>query len=182
MSERSDRVLVEATGQLAYCNPFLPERVELERRALGRDFEPHGEVWHRDETSEPNPNVIRIQERLEERLPSWRSELLEQRAPPRKDLQLYRDVVYYTMYNRWQADLLELVQRPKNSARVALWPDFEAGHAFLLPPELQLQGQAPTHLVFAWFFQLRRAFHHVFHRLYGSSAPVAKRRSPIAGT
>ncbi len=179
MSLPSNRELVEATGELTYCNPFLPERVELERRALGRDFEPHGQVWHPGELSETNPNVVRIQERLEERLPAWRSELLEKGAPSRQDLKLYRDVVYYTIYNRWQADLLELVLLPKSPRKVALWPDFEAAHAFLLPPELQIQDQAPADLVFAWFFQLRRAFHHVFHSLYGSSLPVARLRAQI---
>ncbi len=180
MSLGSDRELIEATAELTYCNPFLPERVDLERRALGRDFEPHGgEVWHPDELSEPNPNVVRIQERLEESLPAWRSELLEHGAPSREDLQLYRDVVYYTMYNRWQADLLELVLRPKDSRRVALWRDFESGHAFLLPPELELQGQPPADLVFAWFFQLRRAFHYVFHSLHGSSLPIAELRAQV---
>jgi transcriptional regulator with AAA-type ATPase domain len=179
MPPASDRDLLEATAELAYCNPFLPERVDLERRALGRDFEPHGDVWHSDELSEPNANVVRIQERLEETLPALRNELLDRGEASRQELQLYRDVVYYTIYNRWQADLLELVQRPKGSGRVALWPQFEAGHAFLLPSELRLEGEPPPDLVFAWFFQLRRAFHYVFHSLYGSSLSVARLRAQI---
>ncbi len=175
----SDRKLFEATAQLTYCNPFLPERVDLERRALGRDFEPHGEVWHADRLSDPNPNVVRIQERLEQRLPGWRNELLEGGVHSADELKLYRDVAYYTLYNRWQEDLLELVLRPKSPRKVELWSDFEVGHASLLPPELQLPDQAPADLVFAWFFQLRRAFHFVFHSLYGSSAPVARLRAQI---
>ncbi len=179
MPSPSDRELFEATAELTYCNPFLPERVELERRALGREFEPHGEVWHPGRASEPNPNVVRIQERLEERLPVWRRELLARGAPSREELQLYRDVVYYTIYNRWQAELLELVLLPKQPPKVALWPDFEAAHASLFPAELRLEDQAPAELVFAWFFQLRRAFHHVFHSLHGSSLPVARLRAQI---
>ncbi|MDH3403184.1 MAG: sigma 54-interacting transcriptional regulator [Acidobacteriota bacterium] len=179
MSLPGHRDLLEATAELTYCNPFLRERVALERRALGRAFEHHGEVWHPDELTAPNPNVVRIQERLETAVPAWRSELLEHGAPSREELRLYRDVVYYTIYNRWQADLLALVLRPEGPRRVALWTDFEAGHAFLLPPELQLEGQAPADLVFAWFFQLRRAFHHVFHSLHGSSRPVAELRAQV---
>ena len=174
-----ERALLEATGELTYCNPFLPERVELERRALGPEFESHGEVWHAGELSGPTPNVVRIQERLEGRLPAWRSELLDRAAPAREELQLYRDVVYYTIYNRWQAELLDLVLLPKRPGKVALWPEFEAAHALLLPPELQLRDQAPADLVFAWFFQLRRAFHFVFHSLQGSSLPVARLRAQI---
>ncbi len=177
---RNHQYLLQATADLTYCNPFLPERVALERRALGRDFEPHhGEVWQPDELSAPNPNVVRIQERLEEVLPAWRVALLARSAPARRELQLYRDVVYYTIYNRWQAALLDQVLRPEGTNKVPLWSEFEAGHAFFLPPKLQLEDRAPAELVFAWFFQLRRAFHHVFHSLYGSSAPVARLRAQI---
>jgi transcriptional regulator with AAA-type ATPase domain len=178
VSLEKNRELFEATAQLAYCNPFLPDRVDLERRALGHDFEAHGDVWHASDQAEPNPNVVHIQERLERALPDWRDRLLEG-APSRDDLQLYRDVVYYTMYNRWQAKLLELVRSPKPPRRVTFWPDFEATHERLLPQELQLPDQAPADLLFAWFFQLRRAFHHVFHSLYGSSAPLARLRAQI---
>ena len=179
MSLNVDRELIEATAELTYCNPFLPERVELERRALGADFEPRGEVWHSSALSKANPNIRRIQTLLEEKLPTWRAELLEQHTNAREDLQLYRDVVYYTRYNRWEEELLELLLDPKGPRRVARWPEFEAEHAFLLPPGLQLEGQAPADLAFAWFFQLRRASHYVFHSLYGSSLPVARLRAQI---
>jgi hypothetical protein len=33
-----EREFAETVSRLVYCNPFLPERVELERRALGDDF------------------------------------------------------------------------------------------------------------------------------------------------
>ena len=179
MPRAADREFLQATAELTYCNPFLPERVELERRALGADFEPHGEVWHPGEVVGPPPNVVRIQERLEEKLPRWPGELLAAEGPPREDLKLYRDVVYYTLYNRWQAELLELVLLPRAPRRVELWADFKAAHAFLFPAELRLPDQAPAELVFAWFFQLRRAFHFVFHSLYGSSPPVARLRAEI---
>ena len=179
MLTQADRNLLEATAELTYCNPFLPERVELEAQALGPDFEPHGEVWHSSEASAANPNILRIQEKLEKGLPLWRTELLEQSAPTREDLQLYRDVVYYTMYNRWEEGLLGLLLDSNGSRRVALWPEFEAEHGFFLPAALQLPDQASAELVLAWFFQLRRAFHYVFHSLYGSSLPVARLRAQI---
>ena len=93
----------------------------LERRALGSDFEAHGEVWHSRQTSDSNPNILRLQERLETRLPGWRAELLQQPSPSREDLQLYRDVAYYTLYNRWEERLLDLLYSEKGSRRVTLW-------------------------------------------------------------
>ena len=35
MIRRSDQPFVESVARLAYCNPFLPERIEHERAALG---------------------------------------------------------------------------------------------------------------------------------------------------
>lgn len=176
----SGRELFEVAAELAHCNPFLPRRIELERRALGREFESHpGDVWHPDAPGAPNPNVVRIQERLEATLPSWRSALVDDREPSRLERGLYRDVVYYTLYNRYQEKLLAQVLRPQGAHRVGLWPDFEADHRQLLPSELQLADQAPPELVFAWFFQLRRAFHYVFHSLRGSSRSVARLRAQI---
>ncbi len=44
MSE-SERRFLTAVSRLAHCNPFLPERVEYERAALGRDYVAGGLVW-----------------------------------------------------------------------------------------------------------------------------------------
>ena len=36
------RRTLEAVSRLAYCNPFLPERMQLERAVLGGEFEDTG--------------------------------------------------------------------------------------------------------------------------------------------
>jgi hypothetical protein len=57
----SERSVVAALARLATGNPFLPERVEHERRALGRTFTPVAVVWHEGVDLEAaNPNVERI--------------------------------------------------------------------------------------------------------------------------
>ncbi len=40
-----ERRYLQAIANLGYCNPFLPERVELERAALGSEFVAGGPVW-----------------------------------------------------------------------------------------------------------------------------------------
>ena len=48
---------------LDYLNPFLPERTELERRALGPAFDEASAGWQLAPDEEPhNPNVQRISE------------------------------------------------------------------------------------------------------------------------
>ena len=41
----TDRIFFDAISQLAYCNPFLPERANFERAALGADFVEGEPVW-----------------------------------------------------------------------------------------------------------------------------------------
>src|SRR5437667_150263 len=96
----SDRTLAEAISRLAYCNPFLPERIECERQALGDAFVPGGTLWHATGEPEPPPNVFALRERagaLSERLAA---RLAEQARPGAEDLQLYEDVVIYMLFAR----------------------------------------------------------------------------------
>ncbi len=46
LTSDGEREVLRALSALALCNPFLPERVENERRVLGHDFQPVTAVWH----------------------------------------------------------------------------------------------------------------------------------------
>src|ERR1039457_7398360 len=61
----SQRTLLQGVSRLGYANPFLPERVELERAVLGGEFMEGEPVWsYRAEHPEPRANVWRIVARL----------------------------------------------------------------------------------------------------------------------
>src|SRR2546426_8076188 len=55
-----DRALAQAISRLAYCNPFLPERIECERSALGPAFVAGGTLWHATGEPDPMPNVAAL--------------------------------------------------------------------------------------------------------------------------
>src|SRR5580692_7840791 len=61
----SERRFLSAVSQLAYSNPFLPERAEYERAALGREYEGEA-VWSLpvSDPERPRANVWRINARL----------------------------------------------------------------------------------------------------------------------
>ena len=54
----AEATLARAVGQLGAGNPFLPERLEAERAALGDAFDPAGTLWHSPAEPEPAPNVV----------------------------------------------------------------------------------------------------------------------------
>ena len=175
-----DRRLAKAVAELTYCNPFLPERVEFEKRALGDDFTPHGQVWHFASEDE-NPNVVRIDERLQPVLEQMRDDILRSRVTD-ADRRLYRDVVFYALYYRYQERLRQLAvgDTPDQRRRATFYEKFAAeASKYLLDPDLRLKEQVPPELAFAWFFQVRRAFQFIHHSIIGGSMAAANLRAAI---
>ena len=60
-----ERRFLHATAGLGYCNPFLPERIEWERAALGPEYLESEPVWSIS-VADPDadlPNILRIHEK-----------------------------------------------------------------------------------------------------------------------
>src|SRR6202790_5854300 len=95
---RTERSFVRAVSQLAYCNPFLPERIECERAALGADFVEGEPVWSLpvDQPERPRANAWLIVGKLEPLVEQLRAKLS---ADVREeDLALYEDGVLHLLY------------------------------------------------------------------------------------
>src|ERR1051326_1460368 len=105
MSITSDREhgFLTPVPQLAYSNPFLPERIEYERAALGSDFVEGEPVWSLpvDEPERPRANVWRIVERLEKVVEGLRQKLARTTQVGRPVLLLYEDAVLHLLYQRY---------------------------------------------------------------------------------
>ena len=97
------RRMLEAVSRLAYCNPFLPERMELERAVLGEAFEEGEPVWSQqvDDPDRPRPNVWRIAERLEPLLNELNAGLHGGAKTRERDLVLYEDAALALLYQRY---------------------------------------------------------------------------------
>src|SRR5438552_16738056 len=60
-----ERTFSRAVSELALANPFLPERIAAEKKALGEAFIETGPVWHaRPVPLDTNRHVQRIAERV----------------------------------------------------------------------------------------------------------------------
>lgn len=180
----SRRGTVEAISRLAYCNPFLGERLELECRILGDEFRPIFAVWHaRTDVEDDNPNVLRIAERAAELAWKTRERLSPGVQVTDPDRALYQDLCLYALYYRYHPLFFEMILHPETSRRgreAPFYAEFRRDFDRLLgPAEVRLPGsQSPEH-VFACFFQLRRAFHFTFRSMTGGSMPAARLRSHV---
>src|SRR5688572_4763452 len=98
---RADRELAHAISRLAYSNPFLPERIEGERAALGADFVPGGTLWHDSGETTPTPNLQQLQARTEALVERLAARLDDGVNPTAEDLALYEDAVVYLLFSRY---------------------------------------------------------------------------------
>jgi transcriptional regulator of acetoin/glycerol metabolism len=168
-----ERALAAAVSRLAVANPFLPERVEAERVALGPAFVDGGAVWSAQaDPTAPSPNVRAVGDRVVPLVESARARLDAGVKATSADLGLYADVAQYLLFDRYDARLQALVGRP--AARVAFYDEFAAEHARLFA---RVPGAPAAAHVFASIFQIRRAFHHLFAHLLGGSLPAARVRA-----
>src|SRR5262245_19621282 len=100
----------QAVADLSYCNPFLPERIELERAALGDAFDESSAVWSKQiQWQEERSNVTRINDGTDQ-LVTQVHELLGrgERGSP-GEFELYEDLVNYLLYQRYRRQLAALI-------------------------------------------------------------------------
>lgn len=172
----SERRFLETVAKLAYCNHFLPERVEYEKAALGSDFVPGEQVWSAS-VADPDlqrPNVIRIHQKLEPLLNNLRERLTQAPDPTPEELGIYEECVHYELYHRFYPQFLS------GDGKYRFYREFIAGwnHYFNIPSKRFETALEPAH-VFACFRQIQRAFHHVFDNIIGSSLPAARLRASV---
>ena len=179
----------DAVSRLAYCNPFLPERVRLEREAVGPEFVNTPAVYRfcpdRDDRW-PNlarmgeQNLGRLDERVEKLAHKAHSRLLKDRKVVESEAVLYEDLVHYLLYRRYRKDLDETIEAVAKRPKMSFWQPFldDFRRYFDIPGLTFHQANNPAH-VFACFFQIRRAFHQIFYYIIGASKATTRLRGAI---
>jgi transcriptional regulator with AAA-type ATPase domain len=184
VSDREHEVL-RAVACLATSNPFLPDRIEHEARALGSDFVQYAPVWHMDgEITGVNPNIESLRGVAERMAADLRERLASGARASVEQLHLYEGFIRYLFFYRYESEFTKLISaaaegRP-TTKRLAFYSRFQADfdHFFALPKTRLPFEPDPAHTL-AWGFQVRRAFHHTYWQIYGSSLPIAELRGAV---
>jgi transcriptional regulator with AAA-type ATPase domain len=180
-----DRKFLEALSRLAYANPFLPDRIELERIALGGQFQAGGSiVWSRSaDIDDRAPNIANLASRANEIVEHAREALVAGRRATEPELLLYEDAALYALYDQFRGDLQAAIHTALSGAaatRVSFWSTFRRAfdRLFALSEQRLPSNYDPAH-IFSGFFQIRRAFHHIFDYIVGQSMPAARLRAAV---
>jgi len=182
---REQRSFLRAVNAVAVANPFLPELPLAEQQALGAAYQDQGDNWSLavEDPGRLRSNAWRICERLESMLPALREAVWRQRDTLREeDRELYEGAVLYALYHRVYPRMVEaaFADDRQESSRWKHYRDFQRDWTELLatPDGASLSAYGPAHM-FAFFYQLVRAFHWIFENIVGDSGPAARLRATV---
>ncbi|HEX6885858.1 MAG TPA: sigma-54 factor interaction domain-containing protein [Planctomycetota bacterium] len=175
--------LAEGLAAIVYTNPFLPERLVLERRLLGSEFVEVGPARAFTEGPEGRANTARLLLRGEPVLAAARARLAAGPGTP-AELEVYEGLALFVLYHRWRDELGALLadvdEESAGPLRVPWYPRFREEalaalrpHGRRLPTDLE-----PAHLL-ALLFQVARAFHQIYVNLIGSSPAAIRLRAAV---
>jgi transcriptional regulator with AAA-type ATPase domain len=181
----SERGFLRAASRLAFCNPFLPERVAHERAALGDEFVEDEPVWSFSvlDPERRRANVWRIAARLDELCPRLRAKLAAHVAASEEDRVLYEEAVINLLYQRYYPSFLSAAfgeQKNAGASRWRFYAQFLADWRFFFDIDglVLPSSYEPAH-TFACFRQIQCAFERIFLNIIGSSLPAARLRAAV---
>lgn len=182
---RSERSAVEAIAELNYTNPFSLRRMELERTALGDQFQAEEQpFWSLTDarTMPRRDNLVRLTDKARRLLGPLRERLLQGERPDSRQLELYEDLTTYVLFY----DLLDEWQRPTmpnptgKKPALEIWKRYSTQYDYwrLASGNKSSILSDKAHL-FSMFHQVFRAFFNIYHCVIGQSMPAAALRSRI---
>ncbi len=172
---------LELFSQLATCNPFLPKRIELEKKVLGSDFEEDGIAWSRrlEFTDRERFNVTQLTDASIALIKGIKLQVESGKTLSEESLRHYWYVVIYALlYRHIVYQDPGNLRKPESTA--AIWKEFLADYRMLvnLPGLTEDITQSPGHL-FAILCQIHRAFFNIYSFILGESLPSVELRGKV---
>jgi DNA-binding NtrC family response regulator len=180
-----ERAFLHAVSQLAYCNPFLPERIGFERAALGGEFVEGEAVWSLavDEPDRPRANVWRIAARMEALCETLRAKLAAGARVSSGELEWYEDAILHLLYNRYYPQFFAAGFGDASADGAARWRFYREFRSdwrrFLEIDGVEFPTRHDAAHTFACFRQIQRAFEQVFRDIIGGSMAAARLRASV---
>jgi sigma-54 specific flagellar transcriptional regulator A len=177
-----DRNFLECVAKVSYANPFLGERIDYERQALGHEFDESQANWNLlgDDPETQQTNTRKIAQRAYAIVAGMQQQLKKGVAADRQELQLYEDTVLFLLYYYYAQRFKESIVNPQKDQIYDYFKEFtHYWRHFFNQPVDHLPSQKEAAHIFACFFQVRRAFYFIFRAIIGRSAVAANLRAMV---
>lgn len=175
MLTSSQEKFAELLSQLINCNPFLPERIEIERQLLGSSFVAKSANWNLHPSEhQRTENLNKIYIEAVNILSSVKVSSVDAAKLP-----LVQDLLWFVLFSEFSADFEELDASNGENA-TAVYDRFrERWLGFCPASDVPKRFTEQIPHIFALLFQIRRAFDNTFRHIIGSSAPVIELRANV---
>ena len=183
-----ERYSAENLSALLACNPFTSARRGLERTILGENYRETDTTQlplPRRRLFSPNLAKLGIAAKLAEKT---RTSILERRQKGElaaRDFNLYRDLVFLALFDEVRDPFIEKIERAhaeevEREDHGTLYRSFAERFKWFFPAKENLSPPdfSAPHL-FAVFFQVRRAFYHIFDSIVGNSSVMEALRARV---
>ncbi len=170
-------------ARLSVCNHFLPERIDLEREALGSAFvEGPCAAWNVDLDSRGrSPNIQRLIEKTGAVVEALHQRLRHGGQLAREEVDGYEALVHFHLYQRYRSSLESLTLLPDAPRSPVKFYDAFAQDAltYLQPTRASAPSSQELAHLFAGLWQVERAFVNIFQNIVGSSPSIARLRASV---
>ena len=177
-----DRRFLETVSKLNYVNPFLPERIQYERDALGNAFDESKADWNLlgDDPEFHLVNTKKITDRAYPLLLKLQERLRKGVRVTRKELELYEDTVLFLVYHYYAQQFKKDILNPQKGQTYEYFKEFNHYWGLLFDiPGYELPKKSEAAHIFACIFQVRRAFLYIFRAIIGRSMVAANLRAAV---
>jgi len=184
MNEK-ERKYAEIIDKLVDCNPFKPERIELEKQALSLDFKVTDKVWSiKAKDYSERENILLLKETVESFVEKLRLRLYEGRKATTKELEIYENLVLHVLYFRYEKEFYDTfrdqIKTLNKNYKIQYYKQFIIDcEYFLKIDQVEFPSDFDFTHIFACLFQFRRAFYFIFRYIVGISLPAAKLRATV---
>ncbi len=179
IKNKDDRTFVRIISRMVYCNPFTSERLRLEAEALGDSYDEAGRDWNLDPRSERRfVNMEHIVGRIQTIIEANLGRFHDGKGD-KPDRDCFTALGVFLLYHQCRTSFDRLIEQTHRNGpsqrRISFYPSFLEAFRHYFEEE---QPISPEHL-FACCFQLRRAYHHIFHFFAGKSAAATEIRCQL---
>ncbi len=177
-----DSGFLTSVTKVSYANPFLAERIDYEREALGAEFDESHANWNLlgDDPETHQINTTKIAQRAYPIVADFQAQLKKGLETTRQEIELYEDTVLFLLFYNYAQRFKKSIVEPKKGRTYDYFKEFCDHWSFFFDiPDCKLPKKSEAAHIFACYFQVRRAFYYIFRAIIGRSSVAANLRAMV---